>query len=74
MEIAAAQAGLLFRIVEDMQVPCGYERSFKMLEGRLLANRFLLGMNTENLTHERLLDVCRQLDMPKMYKPTREIR
>ena len=50
METAAAQAGLLFRIVEELDVPCGYERSFKMLPGRLLANRFLLGINTADLT------------------------
>jgi len=67
METAATQAALLFRIVEAMQVPCGYERSFKMLPGRLLANRFLLGINTEHLTREKLLDVCRQIDMPEAY-------
>jgi len=67
IDVTAGKAARLFQIVEDLGVPCGYERSFKMLEYTLLANRFLLGINTRDLPPERLLDVCRRLDMPAQY-------
>ena len=46
VEIAAGKASLPFEIVESMDLACGYERSFKMLHNRLLANRYLLGIRT----------------------------
>ena len=67
IDVAARKAARLFKIVEDLGLACGYERSFKMLERTLLANRFLLGINTADLKPERLLDICRQLDMPTRY-------
>lgn len=67
LDPAAGKAAELFRIVEDLGVRCGYERSFKMLQGRLLANRFLLAINSSDLTPGQLLDVCRRLDMPARY-------
>ncbi len=67
MKTAAEKAIAPFRIIEDLGVPCGYERSFKMLQRQLLANRFLLGINTKDTTHDKLLDVCRRLDMPEAY-------
>lgn len=67
LEETARAAILPFEIVEDMHVACGYERSFKMLENRLLANRFLLGVHTAALTRNRLLNACRQLHMPEVY-------
>lgn len=38
LRIAADRAALPFTLLEQMQIPSGYERSFKMLPGRLLAN------------------------------------
>ena len=67
MEIVAGKAALPFKIIEQMGIACGYERSFKMLENKLLANRFLLGIETADLKPEQLLDICRQLDMPTTY-------
>jgi hypothetical protein len=67
IDVAAGRAARLFTIIEDLGLACGYERSFKMLDGTLLANRFLLGINTEDVSPERLLDVCRQLGMPPQY-------
>jgi hypothetical protein len=64
---AAAQASLPFAIVEQWGVPCGYERSFKMLPGRLLANRYLLGVAAGEVTGDRWLDACRRLGMPEDY-------
>ncbi len=68
LESAARKAVLPFRIIEEMGVACGYERSFKMLAGRVLANRYLLGIDTDNLTSEEILAVCRRLDMPTAYR------
>ncbi len=67
LESAARKAVLPFRIVEELGVPCGYERSFKMLDGRVLANRYLLGIDTANLTVEQALTICRRLGMPTQY-------
>jgi hypothetical protein len=67
IEIAAKKAILPFKIVEHLGVPCGYERSFKMFQNTLLANRYLLGINTKDVNRESLLHICRQLGMPKSY-------
>lgn len=65
METATARAGVLpFRIVESLGVGCGYERSFKLAAGRILANRYLLGVETRQLTAAQLLTICRRLAMP----------
>lgn len=64
----AAQASLPFAIVEQWGVPCGYERSFKMLPGRLLANRYLLGIAARDVTDDQWLDACRRLGMPDDYR------
>jgi len=63
----AAQASLPFAIVEQWGVPCGYERSFKMLPGRLWANRYLLGVAAGEVTTDQWLDACRRLGMPEVY-------
>jgi hypothetical protein len=61
-----AQAAVLpFRIVETMGVPCGYERSFKLTRQTILANRYLLGIETSRTNSTQLLDACRQLGMPQ---------
>jgi hypothetical protein len=67
MEQAAEQAALPFQLLEQLKLPCGYERSFKMLDGKILANRFLLGVNVEQLTREKLLTICQRLNMPQPY-------
>lgn len=67
IEKAAGKASLPFKIIEQLGIACGYERSFKMLENKLLANRFLLGIETADLKPEQLLDICHQLDMPTTY-------
>ena len=67
LEIVAEKASLPFKIIEQLGIACGYERSFKMLENKLLANRFLLGIKTAGLKSEQLLAICHQLDMPTTY-------
>ena len=63
-EAVAQKATLPFAILEQLDVACGYERSFKMLRNTLLANRYMLGVNTEDLTRQQLLEICRQIEMP----------
>ena len=33
-----------FRLVEQLQLKCGYEKSFKLIDRQLLRNRYLLGI------------------------------
>ena len=61
----AQKAALPFKILERLDVPCGYERSFKMSKGRLLANRYLLGISLKDTTDQVLLEICRELKMPE---------
>lgn len=66
MQDATARAAVLpFRIIESFGIGCGYERSFKLSDRNLLANRYLLGIDTGDVSRELLLDACRQLDMPR---------
>lgn len=67
LRIAADRATLPFRLLEQMKIPCGYERSFKMLPGRLLANRYLLGVDLNHVSAEQLREICQQLNMPKEF-------
>lgn len=68
--MAADRAALPFRLLEQMRIPSGYERSFKMLPGRLLTNRYLLGVDLNNLHPEQLQSICQQLKMPKEFVPS----
>ncbi len=47
---------------------CGYERSFKMAECTLLTNRFLLGVQKEELSPAVLGEVLEQMKMPETYR------
>lgn len=65
MDDATVRAGVLpFEIAESFGVGCGYERSFKLSRRRVLANRYLLGVQTADVGTAKLIDACRRLDMP----------
>lgn len=67
-EIAGEKAGLVRRLVENLNIKFGYEKSFKIYENTLLANRFLLGFKKKRIRqepHQRILDICRRMDMPE---------
>lgn len=64
LRMAADRAALPFRLLEQMRIPSGYERSFKMLPGRLLANRYLLGVDLKDLAGDQLPTICQRLNMP----------
>jgi hypothetical protein len=64
---AAEQAARLMRLVRELDVPHQYERSFRMARGELLANRFLLTMNREDIPGDpaqRTLQIGREMGMP----------
>ena len=61
----AQQAALPFKLLEQQKIPCGYERSFKMIPEKLLANRYLLGISLADITADDLHDICRKLKMPE---------
>jgi tryptophan 7-halogenase len=64
---AGEKAALLLRLVGELGVPYQYERSFRLSEGLLQANRFLLTVDRRDLggdSLERVTSICRRLEMP----------
>jgi hypothetical protein len=61
----ALRATLPFAIVQEFGLACGYERSAKFSAGKILANRYLLGIPAAELTVEKLTAICRRLAMPE---------
>ncbi len=61
----AQQAALPLKLLEQQQIPCGYERSFKMSPGKLLSNRYLLGISLADINMDDLHEICCKLQMPK---------
>lgn len=67
-DAAGEKAGLLLRLVGELGVPFQHERSFRMAEGALLANRFLLSVDRRGLAGDaraRVLEICQRLGMPE---------
>lgn len=64
IDATAELAILPFKLIEESDFPCGYERSFKLLEGKVLANRYLLGIDIKDDRRARLLEICREMGMP----------
>jgi len=65
---AGERATLLLRLVRELGVPFQHERSFRMTEGALHANRFLLSVDRAGIDGDagaRVLDICRRLHMPE---------
>lgn len=67
LRIAADRAALPFTLLEELKIPCGYERSFKLLPGKLLANRYLLGVDLKNIHPAQLHAICQRLNMPEEF-------
>jgi len=66
-EEAGERAAQLLRMVGNLGVPYLYERSFRMCDRALLANRFLLTLDTLDIpgrAQERILEICDRLSMP----------
>jgi hypothetical protein len=64
---AGEKAALLHRLVADLNAPLSRERSFRMSEGALLSDRFLLSVGKQHFGPDpaaRVGDICGQLGMP----------
>ena len=63
----ALGARRLWDLVRALNVPFGYERSFRLCRGSILPNRFLLSLCKGTLgarPEAIVLDLCRRLDLP----------
>lgn len=63
----AKKANSLMRLVENLGVEFGFERSFKISDRSLLTNRFIMGLKKSDLVHnpnEMLLSTFSQMGMP----------
>lgn len=68
-----AEGRRLLGLIESLDVAPVLERSFKMFQGTLLANRFLWGFKRDSLTEaaaRRLTDICTELRMPDHFVTT----
>lgn len=69
-EEALAGGKLLQSLVRDLGVPHGFEYSFKMCEGVLLADRFLITMGKASLGKEyrrKVFELCTRLRVPASF-------
>jgi hypothetical protein len=68
--IAPPKAGctgdLLLRLLHGRRLE-GFERSFKMAEGTLLADRYLVGIQKSEIVPVSLFDICTRIGMPEQY-------
>src|SRR5262245_21994598 len=63
----APGARRLWDLVAGLNVPFGYERSFRLCRGAILPTRFLLSLGKGSLgarPDATILDLCRRLDLP----------
>jgi len=69
-EEALAGGEFLLGLVRDLRVPHGFEYSFKMCEGLLLADRFLITMEKASLGEDyrrRVIELCEKLRAPASF-------
>jgi hypothetical protein len=69
---AAEAATRLMRLVGELGVPFQHERSFRLADRELMANRFLLTVSRDDIGEgrlERVLAIGRQLGMPGSVEP-----
>lgn len=63
-EDAPEAARPLLQLVRDLDVGFGFEKSFKLSAGRVLADRMILGVRSKLTNAPSLLAICRQIGMP----------
>jgi len=69
-ERALAGGKLLYDLIGELCVPHGYEYSFKMSAGTLLADRFLITMDKASLGEEyrrKVIELCTKLRAPDVF-------
>ena len=57
----------LLRMVRDLDVGFGFEKSFKLSPGSVLADRMILGVRTRLTDAKSLLGICREIGMPEAH-------
>jgi hypothetical protein len=62
----SGRAGLFFRLFQGAPLE-GCERSIKLSERVLFANRYLCGFSKSAIAENTLFDLCKQLEMPEDY-------
>lgn len=65
---AATRASLMFGLLDQLGCPYYHERSFRISERTVAANRFLLTVNTKSISGDAgaaVLGICRKLSMPE---------
>lgn len=70
---SADRAAFLFESVERLGIPYAYERSFKLMSGIILPNRFLCGVKKVFLgdgSDGILIELCRKIGMPPQFLET----
>jgi hypothetical protein len=75
IEEAGERGAELLRLVGNLGVPYHYERSFRISERNLAANRFLLTIGLNNIPGDRrarILEILDRLDMPKATRDAAE--
>jgi hypothetical protein len=61
----------LYHLVKDLGMQGAFERSFKFLDGILLADRFLFGFRrpaSDAALDSAIIDICRRVDMPEDHR------
>jgi len=74
---AGEQAALLLRLVADLGAPYQYERSFRLSDAGLQANRYLLTLDVRDIAADprlRVLEICRRMGMPAAARAEAEAR
>lgn len=69
----ASGARQLWDLVSSLNVPFGYERSFRLCRGTILRDRFLLSLGKGSLgtrPDATVLDLCRRLELPEHFLRT----
>lgn len=67
-DAAGEQASLLLRLVGELGAPFQHERSLRIAEGALHADRFLLTVERRDIAGDaraRVLEICQRLGMPQ---------
>ncbi len=62
----ADRGGRFFGLFRDEQIE-GFEKSFKMAERSLLANRCLIGVPGARISPHKLISVCEEIEMPARF-------
>jgi len=76
-DAAGERAALLLKLVTELGVPFQHERSFRIAEGALLANRFLLTVDRRGIPGDpraRVLEIGQRLGMPEALRTLADAR